>query len=72
MDFLRAAGMAIPILFVALIGFRLECIHVDVLHTVEQGFGSHIVGTFFGILQLSSALSAERRKDNTLNASRVI
>jgi hypothetical protein len=44
MDFLRAAGLAIPILFLALIGFRLECIHIDVLHTVDQGTASHIVG----------------------------
>jgi hypothetical protein len=44
MAYLLAAGLAIPILFATLIGFRLECVMVDTLHTVDQGTGSHIVG----------------------------
>ena len=44
MTYLRVAGLALPILFVALIGFRLECIHIDVLHTTDQGVSSHIAG----------------------------
>ena len=44
MDHLRALGLILPILFVALIGFRLDCIHIDVLHTVDQGVSSHITG----------------------------
>ena len=37
-----AAGMMLPVFFTALIGFRLECVHVDTLHTVELGMGSHV------------------------------
>ena len=54
MQRLRALGYAIPILFLCVIGFRFECVVVDVLHTVEQGIGSHIVGNVlwtFGVLR---------------------
>ena len=44
MRFLRGAGIAIPALLAFAIGFRLECIMIDVLHTVDQGVASHIVG----------------------------
>jgi hypothetical protein len=47
MSFLRAAGLALPILFVCLLGFRLECIHIDVLHTVDLGTNAHIVANVF-------------------------
>jgi hypothetical protein len=47
MNFLRGAGMFLPILFVALIGFRLECINIDVLHTVDQGVSSHVSANVF-------------------------
>ena len=43
-EFLRGAGLAIPVLLWLVIGFRLECVMVDVLHTVDQGIASHIVG----------------------------
>ena len=46
MDYLHANGLAPPILFAAagVIGLRLECVMVDVLHTVDLGFASHIIG----------------------------
>ena len=44
MTFLRTACHATPVLFAAAIGFRLECVMIDVLHTVGQGVASHVVG----------------------------
>ena len=41
--FLRAAGLAIPALLAIAIGFRLDCVMIDVLHTVDQGVASHII-----------------------------
>ena len=43
-NLLRASGFAIPVLFLVVLGFRLECIRIDVLHAVDQGLSSHIVG----------------------------
>jgi hypothetical protein len=40
-----AAGLAIPVLFAICLGFRLECVTVDPLHSVDQGVASHIVGS---------------------------
>ena len=47
LEYLRGLGIAIPVLLIALIGFRLECIMVDTLHTVDQGVASHILGNVF-------------------------
>ena len=44
MEFLRAAGLMIPPLLLLVVGFRLECIMVDVLHCVDQGVASHLIG----------------------------
>ena len=49
----RAAGLAIPMLFLV-IGFRLECVNIDVLHTVDQGIDSHNIGSimwYFAIIR---------------------
>ena len=43
MKYLRAAGFLIPALLAVAIGFRLDCIMIDVLHTVDQGVASHII-----------------------------
>ena len=43
MRFLRQAGLAIPVLLTICVGFRLDCVMIDVLHTVDQGVASHIV-----------------------------
>ena len=41
--FLRALGYVIPIIFLIVLGFRLECVTVDVLHALDQGYSCHIV-----------------------------
>ena len=41
---LIAAGLAVPALLTAVIGFRHQCVQIDVLHTVDQGVASHIIG----------------------------
>ena len=52
--FLRRGGFAIPALLVLAIGFRLDCVMIDVLHTVDQGVASHIIANIlwiFGVLR---------------------
>ena len=49
MDHRRNNGLAIPALLLYVIGFRLECVMIDVLHTVDQGVASHIVGNVLWI-----------------------
>jgi len=44
MAYLTAAGLILPILLTAILGFRLECVHVDPLHTLELGTTSHVAG----------------------------
>ena len=47
--FLRRAACAIPPLLCLAIGFRLECVMIDVLHTVDQGVASHIIANVLWI-----------------------
>ena len=42
-EYLRAAGMAVPVLLLCIVGFRLECVMVDTLHAVDQGVSSHVI-----------------------------
>ena len=49
LDYLRTAGLCIPPLLVLAIGFRLELVMVDVLHTVDQGVASHIIANVLWI-----------------------
>ena len=42
-----ASATSIPIWFLLIVGFRVECIMVDLLHSLDLGFGSHIVGNIF-------------------------
>ena len=44
---LQAAGKPLPVLFVEVIGLRLESVMIDVLHTCDQGVASHIIGNIF-------------------------
>ena len=44
---LRATGRALPALFEHVAGLRLECVMVDILHTVDQGVALHIIGNVF-------------------------
>ena len=49
-NYLRASGYAIPVLFLVVLGFRLECISIDVLHAVDQGFSTHIVANTIWVI----------------------
>ena len=42
-NFLRAAGLAVPALLALAVGFRHDCVMVDVLHTVDLGVASHVI-----------------------------
>ena len=53
--YLRAAGLLAPALLTAVLGLRLECIMVDVLHTVDQGVASHIIGNVFWLIAIRRA-----------------
>ena len=44
MDYLRLNGFAIPMLFRMALGFRLDCIMVDILHTVDLGLTANVCG----------------------------
>ena len=44
MTFLREGGFAVPVLLSQVVGFRLECIMIDILHTVDLGVAAHIIG----------------------------
>jgi hypothetical protein len=45
----RGSGLFISVLLTMITGMRLECVMVDVLHTVDQGITSHILGNIFWI-----------------------
>jgi len=47
---LREAGKVPPVLFTAAIGFRLDCVLIDVLHTVDLGIAAHIIANVFIIV----------------------
>ena len=47
---LRREHLAVPALLGRVIGMRLECIMVDVLHTVDQGVASHVIANIFWIV----------------------
>ena len=48
--YLRRAGLAIPPLLSLAIGLRLECVMIDVLHTVDQGVASHIIANILWVI----------------------
>ena len=50
MDFLRYRGYPIPVLLREVKGLRLENIMIDVMHTVDLGITSHILGNVFFVL----------------------
>jgi hypothetical protein len=57
MDHLRMSGRPIPVMFGrgGVIGLRLSNVMVDILHTVDQGFGSHIIGNILWYFVILSA-----------------
>ena len=50
----------LPVLLNELTGFTLTCIHIDVLHTVDQGVASHIVGNC--LVECSKSLGPNQKK----------
>ena len=44
---LSVAGRRVPVLLARIVGLRLSSIMIDVLHCVDQGVASHIVGNIF-------------------------
>ena len=61
---LENAGFAIPILFLCIIGLRIECVVADALHTLDQGIGSHIVGNTLWEAVLARRFGKTNQKDN--------
>jgi hypothetical protein len=67
-SYLRATGRAIPVMFRpngGIIGLRLSCVMVDILHTIDQGVGSHIIANatwYYAVLMavFGGATYAER------------
>ena len=41
---LRAAGKDLPVLLSSLVGLQLQHVMIDILHTVDQGVTSHVLG----------------------------
>ena len=42
-----ANGKEVPVLLAKVQGLRLDCIMIDILHTVDQGVASHVIGNIF-------------------------
>ena len=53
---LQHAGKAIPILLSHVLGMRLECVMIDVLHTVDLGIASHIIANILWILVVNRCI----------------
>ena len=67
----RTSGLAIPMLLrngIGIIGLRLECVMVDVLHTIDLGLACHIIANVMFIIAVlrnvfGGATYAERVKN---------
>ena len=44
---MTALGISLPLLLLLVVGLRLECISIDMLHAFDLGLGSHVVGNTF-------------------------
>ena len=47
MAMLTAQGKPLPSLFAEVVGLRLECVSIDVLHACDLGFAAHVLGNVF-------------------------
>ena len=61
-----AEGKPMPVLLSDVVGLRLENIMVDVLHCVDQGVGSHVIGNIFWELAKERAWGKRNIKANLL------
>lgn len=61
---LLAKGIPIPILFALCVGLRLECIMIDILHTVDLGVAAHVIGNVFWELVCAHAWGFPTQEKN--------
>lgn len=64
LDHLRANNLIVPLLFILVIGFRLECVMIDVLHTVDLGTASHIIGNIMWECVVRKTLGGSTQQEN--------
>ena len=58
---LRVEGSSLPVLF-GIIGLRLECFTIDVLHAVDQGVTSHLIANVLWIMVVVRACLGGRNQ----------
>ena len=62
---LRVGFLALLSLFATVTGLRLECVMIDVLHTVDLGIAAHIVANIMWLIASKRGNSeAEARMSN--------
>ena len=66
LDSLRGASLAIPVPLVAFVGFRLECVMVDVLQPVDQGVASHFIANEFWLFAVVRKSFGEGTHDTSM------
>ena len=59
-------GKSIPVLLLLVIGFRLECVMIDVLHTVDQGIASHIIANVLWLVAVKKKAFGGSNQDNNI------
>ena len=59
-------GIAVPVLLRSIVGFRLECILIDILHTVDLGVAAHIIANIFVELINQRAFSDGNQDKNVI------
>ena len=67
---LAASGKQLPILLRNIHGLRLECIMIDVLHTVDLGFTAHVVGNVFNECLINRVFGGRNIRDNLARLNR--
>ena len=61
---LKDRGKELPPLLALVIGLRLECIMIDILHTVDQGVASHVIANIFWECVKKHVWHPSRQDDN--------
>eukprot|EP00959_Pyramimonas_sp_CCMP1952_P110629 2314487-Pyramimonas_sp.AAC.1 len=51
-DHLVHRGLSVPVLLSMVVGVRLDCLTIDILHAVDQGVAAHIIGNVIFIFAL--------------------
>lgn len=64
-DYLDLTRHQLPAIFL-IAGFRLECIVIDAMHTVDLGCAQHIIGNVF--YELSNSKQLGKNHDESVNA----